>query len=158
MSDEEKTPVALDEETDAIWAEAAAKEEKARKLTGHAEDGNYVCLETDLDTGEQAMISIPDLKVPMCFANGVQMEGDNGDLLFHHRLLMFPSAALWESWVEERGAQGFGYLIFRAVHGRVGKRTGTELREIAEKDKEFSERDSEASAKVTESVKYKDIG
>lgn len=158
MERAEKQPVELNDETDRIWAEAARREEEARKLGGKADDGNYVCLETDLETGEQAMISIPDVRVPMLGADGKQMIGDDGEPLFRHRLLMFPSVALWESWVEERGAQGFGYLIFQAVHGRVGKRTEEELQTVAHHDEVVNKDASKLSARVSESVKYEDIG
>ena len=81
------------------WAEAAELQKQDKIAQGHADDGTYILVETDLTTGMQTVVCAPH---------------DNNEILkFVH-----PLTAL--GWVEEWGEEGFGYLVFKAVDGRNG--------------------------------------
>jgi len=93
------------------WADAGKQQEEAKQKMGRANDGTYIIVETDQQTGDQTVVCHPD---------------DNS------QILRFPHQRLAETWVDNWGEQGFGYLIFGVVGGKNGTRTPEELKQLRE--------------------------
>jgi hypothetical protein len=88
------------------WAEAAESQKEDAIKQGHADDGTYIIVETDLNTGMQTVVCMPH---------------DNNEIMkFVH-----PLVAL--KWVDDWGEAGFGYLVFKAVDGRNGTHSAEDI-------------------------------
>ena len=114
---------------------AAAREADIQKRLGKEDDGSFVIIEMNRATGEQTLISAPNLTLPLLDEKGEhQADPETGERMYRWQAMVFPAKALALSWVEDRGEQGFGYLILEAVASASGVRTEEELAELAEQD------------------------
>lgn len=133
MSETKHKIVLSREELDA----AAQREADINNRLGKGEDGSFVIIEMNRATGEQTLISAPNLSMPLMNDKGEHLrDPETGDLLYRWQALVFPARALAKSWVSERGEIGFGYLILQAVESVSGDNTPDELAELAERDAE----------------------
>lgn len=133
MSETKHKIVLTREELDA----AAKREADINAKLGKGDDGSFVIIEMRRLTGEQTLISAPNLSMPLLNDKGEpQLDPETGDRLYRWQVLVFPSKALASSWVAERGEIGFSYLILQAVESMPGENTPDELAELAERDAE----------------------
>lgn len=131
MSETKKKIELSREELDA----AAEREAEINSKLGKGDDGSFVIIEMNRATGEQTLISAPNLSMPLYAAGGVQLiDPETGAQMYRWQVLVFPARALAKSWVAERGEVGFGYLILQAVESMSGEKTPAELTELAEQD------------------------
>lgn len=114
---------------------AAAREAEINSKLGKAEDGSFVIIEMNRMTGEQTLISAPNLSMPLTGADGKALvDPDTGSPVYRWQALVFPAKALARSWIAERGERGYGYLILQAVESASGEKTPDELEALAEQD------------------------
>ena len=120
MTDEQKNvpkeipPVT--EEQEKRWAEAGASQREDKVKQGHADDGTYIIVETDLSNGMQSVVSMPHDK---------------------NEILRFVHPQLVRNYIEEWGEAGYGYGIFKIVDGLNGTHSADDLkkkREAADKE------------------------
>lgn len=116
---------------------AAAREADINRRLGKANDGSFVIIEMNRATGEQTLISAPNLTLPLLDENGQhRLDPETGEPMYRWQVLMLPSKDLALSWVAERGEQNYGYLILEAVASASGTKTPEELAALAEQDAE----------------------
>lgn len=116
-------------------AAAADREADIQKRLGKANDGSFVIIEMNRATGEQTLISAPNLTLPILDGQGEQQaDPETGEKMYRWQVLMLPSKELALSWVAERGEAGFGYLILEAVDSASGTKSAEELAELANQD------------------------
>lgn len=104
------------EEQEKRFKEAGAAQKAARLKDGHADDGTYIIIETDLSAGMQTVVSMPH---------------DNNEIL------RFVHPQLAKNYIAEWGEAGYGYVIFQAGDGVLGKNSAEDLkarRESADKE------------------------
>jgi hypothetical protein len=116
--------------------EAAAEREAAiNSKLGKGEDGSFVIIEMNRATGEQTLISAPNLSMPLYADGGTPLiDPETGVQMYRWQALVFPAKALARSWVAERGELGYGYLILQAVESASGEKTPDELATLADED------------------------
>lgn len=114
---------------------ASEREADITRRLGKENDGSFVVIEMNRATGEQTLISAPNLSMPLLDDKGQPaLDPESGDRMYRWQVLVFPARALAKSWVAERGEIGFGYLILQAVESVSGEKTPAELTELAEQD------------------------
>lgn len=133
MENQQKKVIKLDDE---VVRKAAADEQERQRKLGHGQDGHYVILEMDQNSGAQTLISVPNLSIPIKNADGTQAMTETGEPLYQWQALVFAHPQQAEEWIKERGEVGFSYLILSAVGAQQGTRTEQELADLAESDAE----------------------
>lgn len=133
MENQQKKVIKLDDE---VVRKAAADEQERQRKLGHGQDGHYVILEMDQNSGAQTLISVPNLSIPIKNADGTQAVTETGEPLYQWQALVFAHPKQAEEWIKERGEAGFSYLILSAVGAQQGTRTEQELADLAESDAE----------------------
>lgn len=129
---------------DELTAAAKAEKERQAKL-GHGEDGHFVILEMDQQSGAQTLISAPNLSIPVADDEGKQAtDPETDEPMYQWQALVFPHKTQAEEWVKERGERGFSYLILEAVSAVQGDRSAEELEALAVSDAESMQEAIEA--------------
>jgi len=130
MSEKNKIELARD-----VLDAAAEREAEINRRLGKGEDGSFVIIEMNRLTGEQTLISAPNLSIPLIGVDGkAVVDPETGSPVYRWQALVFPSKALARSWIAERGERGYGYLILQAVDSASGEKTSDELAALAEED------------------------